>query len=89
MSIDSNEVQQLFSSIVHLVNNYGYQERQAPATSRNKCRWTTWAESQTTTEDFSSCISRVQEMGGSSFRRGFLLCATNDCLAARVPAAIL
>lgn len=41
MSIDSNEVQQLFSSIVHLVNNYGYQERQAPATSRNKCRWTT------------------------------------------------
>ena len=41
MSIDSNEVQQLFSSIVHLVNNYGYQVRQAPATSRNERRWTT------------------------------------------------
>ena len=41
MSIDSNEVQQLFSSIVHLVNNYGYQERQTPTASRNECRWTT------------------------------------------------
>ena len=41
MSIDSNEVQQLFSSIVRLVNNYGYQERHAPAASRNECRWTT------------------------------------------------
>ena len=39
MSIDSNEDQQLFSSIVHLVNNYGYQERQTPAASRNECRW--------------------------------------------------
>lgn len=41
MPIDSNEIQQLISSIVHLVNNYGYQERQAPAASRNECRWTT------------------------------------------------
>lgn len=41
MSIDSNEIQQLISSIVSLVNNYGYQERQAPAASRNECRWTT------------------------------------------------
>ena len=39
MSIDSSEIQRLFSSIVHLVNNYGYQERQAPAASRNECRW--------------------------------------------------
>ena len=39
MSIDSNEVQQLFSSIVPLVNNYGYQERQTPAASKNECRW--------------------------------------------------
>lgn len=39
MSIDSNELQQLFSSIVSLVESYGLQNKRTPATRKIECRW--------------------------------------------------
>lgn len=39
MSIDSNEIQQLFSSIVSLVESHGLQDKQTPAARKIECRW--------------------------------------------------
>lgn len=84
MSIDSNEVQQLFSSIVHLVNNYGYQERQAPAASRNECRWMIASIlAPKTTGDRKADTPLLEELSGqlnSRYGRGFGVPCLQDML---------
>lgn len=84
MSIDSNEIQQLFSSIVSLVESHGLQDKQTPAARKIECRWMIASVlAPKTSGDRKADAPLLEELSGqlnSHYGRGFGVPCLRDML---------
>ena len=84
MSIDSNEIQQLFSSIVSLVESHGLQDKQTPAARKIECRWMIASVlAPKTSGDRKADAPLLEELSGqlnSRYGRGFGVPCLRDML---------